>query len=191
MQEKPEALNESLFTELHRKTYTKAQNKLKMLEVDSISMISDVLGIILADTTGSTTPQPLTKDLLRKIFARYDEVDLIKDDDLIDEMIQVATGGDPDGMLDPNAFARALTSDVGLYDVNAESRVSTHYQDVFGALGENKEENKSITDTDDDDDFIDNDEEDKMVEKTPQERTVTKVFTFSQIDFLSDTFRVR
>lgn len=190
MQEQPEALNESLFTSIYRKTFTKAQDKLKKLEIDSTSMVSDVLGIILEDTTGSDTPQPLTKDLLRKIFARYDELDLIKDENLIDEMIQVATGGDPDGLLDPDAFARALTSDVGLYDVNTESRVSTHYQDVFGALGEKKDENESITDSDDDE-FVDNDVEDKMVEKTPEERTVTKVFTFSQIDFLSDTFRVR
>ena len=190
MQEQPESLNKSLFTDLHQKTYEKAQNKLKKLEVDSSSMISDVLSIILSDATGSTAPQPLTKDLLRKIFDRYEESDLVKDDKLIDEMIQIATGGDPDGLLDPDAFARALTNDVGLYDVNAESRVSTHFQDVFGALGEKNKDNEEVY-TFTNDNISDVEEKMAEQEKIPQDRNVNKVFTFSQIDFLSDTFRVR
>jgi len=133
---------------------------------DADDIISKVLKIILLDSIGSEHPPPLTKDLLRTIFARYEEIELIQDDDLLDEMIEVASGGRENALLDHEAFARALTDDIKKYDARKESRVSTHYEDVFGI-------------------------ESNLNDEASDSNTVRRVFTFPQIDFLADTFRSR
>jgi len=130
----------------------------------SSNIISDVLKIILCDTMGSSEPRPLTKELLYSIFARYEELDLIKDDNLVDEMIKQAAGGGENTVLDSESFSRALTGDINLLDIGNEDRTTTHFEDVFGVDG------------------VDNESDDV-------DKTFKHVFVFPQIDFLADTFR--
>lgn len=212
----PEISKSALLTSTRVNKYKKEHEELVTTGVDGSSMITYVLRIILEHATGSIKPQPLTKELVKKIFARYNELDLVIDEDLIDEMIQVATDGQPGALFDETTFARALTSDVGLYDVNKEARISTHYQDVFGryagavdketpivvdketlvssvdALTERHYNNAQTKDSDvKDNDHID--EEEGWRDKAPSNRwrKVKKVLTLSQIDFLAGTFRMK
>lgn len=93
-----------------------------------------VLQMILHDVTGDRQPKPLNRQLIRNIFLSYGEADLAENDDLLDGMVEAAGGnnaGDAPILLDVNAFARALTGDVRLYDVNNEVRRTTNYFDVF------------------------------------------------------------
>jgi hypothetical protein len=163
-------------------------------------VIQHVLNIILADSTGSVEPQPITKELMLTIFARYDELDLIQDDDLVEQMIDDVSGGDPDALLDAKSFARALTKDILLYDTEKELRVSTFREDVFGMEGEEEEE-----EDDDDGNKHDSKETDPLKDGSgdgqrdvelangsdtqPKEKIMNNVFTFSQVDFLADGMR--
>ena len=65
----------------------------KLREDSNDSIFGDVLNFIMAETTGSKDPQPLTKELMSKIFKKYNEEDLIEDDTLLEEMIDMASGG--------------------------------------------------------------------------------------------------
>jgi len=164
-------------------------------------VIIHVLNIILADSTGSSKPQPITKELIKTIFARYGEFGLIQDEQLIDEMILDVSGGNPNALLDANTFARALTDDVMLYNVDYESRVSTFSEDVFGREGE--ENTKDFAEgSDDNSEDSDNSETNPLRttlnnEEDPESNHVVKsinkrfknVFTLSQIDFLADSCR--
>ena len=81
--------------------------------------------------------------LIRDIFTTYGEDELVENDDIIDEMIAaakvtVADDEDEDGDIEENggvpllnvrSFARALTSDTQLYDVENETRLTTFYYD--------------------------------------------------------------
>lgn len=104
-----------------------------------------VLNNILQDVTGSTEPRPLDRQLIRDIFTAYGEDELVENDDIIDEMIaaaKVATSDDEDGgdieenggvpILDIKTFARVLTADTQLYDVENETRLTTFYYDCMG-----------------------------------------------------------
>jgi len=107
-------------------------------------VIKVVLHNILRDVTGSTDPRPLDRELIRDIFAAYGEHELVENDEVIDEMIATAAvvmteddgadleenGGVP--MLGVRSFARALTADVQLYDVEDETRLTTFYFDCMG-----------------------------------------------------------
>jgi len=180
----PELTTRHLMTSNKLEQYKKHQEELEELAADSSSMISLILKIILHHATGSTDPQPLTKELLKNIFASYDELGLVKDESLLEEMIQVATDGEPGAVLDDEAFARGLTSDVGLYDVQSEARVSTHYQDAFDTTKDATEDQSVMVENV-------NDEEGGVEDGASKIKPWTKVFTFSQIDFLSGTFRTR
>jgi len=156
------------------------EEQLDLLSIDGSCMVTDVLNIILADVFGSCKPhQRLTKKLLRKIFSTYGELDLIDDDDLLEEMINAASDGDPNCLLNTETFARALTNDLDLYDVNAETRLSTNFEDIFGmgAEGGIVKVQKN------------NDEENSEAVQTG--RNVQTVFSFSSLDFLAGTFRVK
>mmetsp|Transcript_10121 Transcript_10121/g.14728 ORF Transcript_10121/g.14728 Transcript_10121/m.14728 type:complete len:1032 (-) Transcript_10121:116-3211(-) len=146
------------------------------------SIIEDVLGIILSDVTGSSDPKPLTKELLREIFKEYEEDDLIDDDELLDEMIEIASGGDKNAVLDAAAFTRGLTSDIKLYNPLNETKFTTHYEDVFGMVTlQNVPEEEEA-------DGIE-DQKVEVGEKAEEARLVPRIYTFPQIDFLADTFR--
>ena len=141
-------------------------------------LIEMVLEMMLYDATGTTTPQPLSRELLRKLLLFYGEADMADDDALIDEMIAVATKGaatDVEGdpvMLDKYTFARALTNDLGLFKIENEDSVTTNYQDVFQtSTGPNKSTTK--------------DESCEGEEVQP----VKTVFTYQSVDYTADTFR--
>ena len=162
----------------HRKSMS-----LKNLRLDDKKIISSVLKMILADATGSSDlTQPLTKDLLRQIFRFYGESELVKDDALIDEMIETAAGGEENPVLSVEAFLRALTHDTKLYDVTNESKFQTHYEDVFGLVSQ-EDENRQH------DVSQDNAEAGVYDLSKDGGRPVKRIFTFPQIDFLADTFR--
>ncbi len=153
-------------------------------------VIQHVLNIILADSTGSTEPRPVTKELIQTIFARYGELALIQDDQLIEDMILDVTDGDPEAALDATTFSRALYNDVMLYDVKKEACVTTFFDDVFGES--EKTSKKSIKGNN----LLNQDPQD--VETPPTKPTtpttnrdeeVENVFTYSQIDFLADGSR--
>ena len=154
------------------------------MRIDDKKVISSVLKMILADATGSSDlNQPLTKDLLRQIFLFYGESELVKDDALIDEMIEAAAGGEDDPVLNVETFLRALTYDTKLYDVSNESKFQTHYEDVFGLV--THENDKKAQDDD-----IEDDTEGRVYDLSKAAgRPVKQIFTFPQIDFLADTFR--
>lgn len=150
------------------------------------SIIEDVLGIILSGVTGSSDPKPLlTKELLCEIFKEYEEEDLIDDDELLDEMIEIASGGEKDAVLDASAFTRALTSDIKLYDPLNETKFTTHYEDVFGMVtSQNYPEKEEV-----DDEFKDQRADLAENGNAEEAKLVPRIHTFPQIDFLADTFR--
>ena len=170
----PELTKRHLITSCHLEQYKKHEEELEELAAESSSMISSILKIVLHHATGSADPQPLTKELLKKIFASYGELGLVKDESLLEEMIQVATGGEPGALLDDETFARGLTSDVGLYDVQSEARVSTHYQDAFDTEKDATEGQSAMVE-----DI--NDEEGGDPDSGSKSKPWTKVFTFSQL----------
>ena len=92
------------------------------------------VSIILHDVTGSEDKsQLLTPEFLKQMLTIYGETGMAQDDTLIQEMIQVASGGSGDVPKEFNAvtFAEGLTKDVELYDIANEVRKSTSVQDVF------------------------------------------------------------
>ncbi len=181
-------------------SYTNDLNEIKHM-FSKKETIEHVLKIILAESIGytediHTKPVHVTPELIKAVLARYDETGLTQDEQLIQQMIQDVTGGDPDGVLDADSFAKALSDDVLLYDVSKETRVSTFYEDVFGTEVEisqqkkkNKEEEeenplKAADDTNNDD----NDDAENPSEKDNEPKFTNK-FTFSQIDLMSDGMR--
>jgi len=152
--------------------YLEVQKEIHELS-PSPTLISDVLKIILIDTTDSDEYPKLSRSLLEKVFAWYGEMSLITDDDLIDEMIELASGGNPDALFDVESFSRALTNDVLKYPVQNESKISTHYDDVFGNNDSGDEDIGKISFT----------EEDGVTKKGID---VKRIFTFPHIDFLAE-----
>jgi hypothetical protein len=83
---------------------------------------------------------------LRHLFNRYNELDV--SDELIDEMIQVAegtsdhhdAGNNGVGGTARECIIRALTSDLGKFDINWKNKFSINYYD---ALGDKEEENNN------------------------------------------------
>mmetsp|Transcript_7578 Transcript_7578/g.10107 ORF Transcript_7578/g.10107 Transcript_7578/m.10107 type:complete len:1103 (-) Transcript_7578:474-3782(-) len=98
------------------------------------NILEDTLRNILFRATGSARAQPLTPELIRKIFAAFDEMDLVQDDDLVSEMIKTAKGKREIGevFLDVETLACALTFDIMRYDPLLENRATTHFLDAIG-----------------------------------------------------------
>ena len=84
-------------------------------------LISFVLRMILVDVTGDAEPKPMTKELLKKIFLFYEEHEVAENEDLLEEMIAVASAMKDadeeckDPMFDEFTFAHCLTDDVRRY----------------------------------------------------------------------------
>ena len=158
----------------------KQLRNLRAFNVDIIDYVLKMIYEVIPGSDGSE-PQPLTKDLLRRIFTGFGEEGLVKDEALLTEMITLAAG-DEDGMiLDAETFLRGMTSDITLYDLDKETRLSTHYEDVFGfvtsmegggSIGRNSALSLS-----------------SVVETEEERKKVKEVFTFPQIDYVADTFR--
>jgi hypothetical protein len=155
-----------------------------------------VLNIILADSIGSTEPQPVTKELITTIFSRYGEAELVENEEFIEEMMNDISGGDPDALLDVESFTRALTSDIMLYDIDNENQMSTLYEDVFGEVDQNIDEhqNEDGSQNNNNDgsetDPLQNgkgDIEDRGNTADGRNKVFHKIITFSQIDFLTDS----
>lgn len=121
--------------------YKSSMDEDKQRLLPRATIIEDVLRDILRDTTDGAYdiehPPPLTPSLLRQIFLEYDELGLVRDDALIQEMIDIATTSNPKApkaspsLLDVQAFANALTKDTNLYNPETETRYSEVYDDVF------------------------------------------------------------
>ena len=147
-------------------------------------LIQQILTMILTDVTGDDTPKPMTKELLKRIFIYYKEHDIAENDQLLEEMISVASNigqkeqiiDDEDEengvvnnnetpMLDKFTFAHCLTDDVRRYNVENENKSSTNYSDVFDSSSNSKEDDKC--------------------------NTVKTVWTAAAIDYAVDTFRTK
>jgi hypothetical protein len=137
------------------------------------AIIADVLQNILHGTLGdeSEDPPKLTPELLKSILLEYGEFDTVKDEELISQMITMASGGDDEAVLDEKAFARALTDDVILYNEKNETKHSTILNDVFPDGVTSK--TNVVAD-------------EENVEKETNSGTFTTRFSFSQIDFVAD-----
>lgn len=98
-------------------------------------LLSEILiqcGVMTSDTPSSSRPRPVINSaLIKKILHSYGEEDLANDDELIENMVQTATGGREDVPLNSSSFLRGLTKDVSILDVDKEMQVSTHFDDVF------------------------------------------------------------
>ena len=120
---------------------------IKAAGMPDMQIIGEVLGMILKDTVGSTSPRKLDRKLISDVFTAFGEQDLVCNEDLMDEMILAASAVgeydvEEDGAgvtFDKYSFARALTSDVQSYDVNCETTLTTHYFDVFKSIGSTEE----------------------------------------------------
>mmetsp|Transcript_36531 Transcript_36531/g.109787 ORF Transcript_36531/g.109787 Transcript_36531/m.109787 type:complete len:920 (-) Transcript_36531:445-3204(-) len=136
-------------------------------EADDVDVIQDALTHILEDCTGDGKPKPLTEELVKDVLRGFGEGALAKDDELVREMVEVATSGSslssrgspdkdmaprgplslPNGpRLDLGAFIEALTSDVDrLYDPGRYKRSSTNFEDVWFRDGEEDDMQSSRT----------------------------------------------
>lgn len=95
-----------------------------------VNIFKDVLSLILMDATGSPEPKPLNQKLVRDILLCYDEEQLAQDDELLDQMVECASG--PTSLLDTAGFVEALTRDVERnYCPEREDLISTNFQDVM------------------------------------------------------------
>jgi hypothetical protein len=93
-----------------------------------------MLNSFCTQVTGDSIARQLTPELLKKILLAYGETELASDDELIGKMIANAVGEtmSEDKDDENQTFAKALTSDVKLYNVaNEVSLASSSYQYVF------------------------------------------------------------
>mmetsp|Transcript_32868 Transcript_32868/g.67131 ORF Transcript_32868/g.67131 Transcript_32868/m.67131 type:complete len:832 (-) Transcript_32868:939-3434(-) len=172
-------------------------------DVSEKELIRFVLDMILKDVTGDSEPKPITVDLLRDIFLFYGEKDVAADDDLLQQMVRVASKGadiadDRDAseeggiLLDEHAFAYCLTSDVQLYDVESEEKPTTTYYDVFQTFRSTKEVEggvmKKLSDATTRHIRMHDDEGDET-ESSGDLRLVEKRSTSPSIDYAVDSFR--
>ena len=144
-------------------------------------IIEDVLQDILSDSTGgeSSTSKPpeLTPYLLRQIFLEYDEFDLVNDDRLITEMIALASNNKRSTVLDVKAFARALTSDVNLYNPENETRYTEILSDVFPDGMEVQRKKTTATEI-----------ESSEISVVEESHDVKRSKTLPHMDYTADTF---
>lgn len=182
----------------------KMGSKLAQSQFDS-KIIGKVLNIILSDTTGSVDPPPLTKKLIRDIFSAYDEDELINDEKLLEDMVAMAAGenqGENGTVLDAQAFARALTNDLGEYNQDLETKFTTHYEDVFGLVTVENEQGLVVGDPNEETEETAWQEEGGPVKfnrvslHNARDENLSKangdfrrVFTYPQVDNFADLFR--
>jgi hypothetical protein len=96
------------------------------------NLIPSVLNMMLEDVCGPDSHKkniPLTSDLLRRIFEYYGEVELSKDTELLNEMLDFCQNQPTN--LDADAFARALTYDVALFDLKYETTTTANKNDIL------------------------------------------------------------
>ena len=83
---------------------------------------------------GAPSFPPLTESLVRRLLEAHYEYERAADADLVRDMVTMAAdaAGDASGRLDVDAFVRALTADLDLWEVGSDDRLSTTFYDVFG-----------------------------------------------------------
>ena len=148
-----------------------------------------VLKMILADTIqNDSSPPPLTVDLLRSIFLFYGEKEVAADKDLLQGMVDLAK--DAGDNLDEYVFANCCTSDVELYDIESEQRLSSTYLDVFGTHGSTKKKKRLFNRQfmEDVESSVPNNASEGE-EGSEKVNEVLKRYTFPAIDYAVDTFR--
>ena len=72
----------------------------------------------------------LSEEFVRSLLLKYGEVERAADATLIREMVHVAQS--QSGLLDDEAWINALSSGLEDWDVQADGRFSTFFEDVFG-----------------------------------------------------------
>ena len=165
-------------------------------------LITGIQRIILHDATGDPNPRPLTKELIRQLLTFYGEKSIAEDEGLLDDMLMAANQksnpsaeenalgivGDALVVFDCRSFARALTQDVQLYNIDNENRMTSNYDDVFHPFDSTKGDvkNKNLTYCP----RLTNPFKNVEI-VTEKGRLVQKVFTFAPIDYMAETFRER
>lgn len=113
--------------------YRKRRRLVRDLKPDK-GLIRDVWCMILKDVTGSSkTPPRITPRLMRDLLVTYGEDELADDDAMLEDMARAASDDGRCDFFDADALARALTSDVLLYNPECEVRVTSNYEDVLAA----------------------------------------------------------
>jgi len=98
-------------------------------------LLHKVLQIILHDVTGDrNSDQALSPELIKRMLLTYGETRMANNKALVSEMFQAAkeSSGGMGSDFNVLTFAKALTADIDLYDINSEVRVSTSMEDIFG-----------------------------------------------------------
>mmetsp|Transcript_24281 Transcript_24281/g.45209 ORF Transcript_24281/g.45209 Transcript_24281/m.45209 type:complete len:1056 (+) Transcript_24281:78-3245(+) len=95
-------------------------------------LMKRILKMILEDVTGDAIPKRLDKELIARIFEAFGEMDLSRDEELHEKMIEAANpSGCKNPVLDLEAFANGLVQDIQEYDLKNEIRSTTNFDDVL------------------------------------------------------------
>lgn len=147
-------------------------------EYDVSDFFNKVLSMIVTDVTGATGKHVvLNREMMREIMEFYGEEDV--SDEIIDDML-LAAGADPkeDTDFDYRALVAATTSDIQQVQLDWDSTITTHYDDVLDGttLDTNLEDN-------------DPDEELAKSHFDTAGKQVERIFTFPTIDFVAENYR--
>lgn len=149
------------------------------------NLVESVLGMILRDVTGSSEPPKLSISLLRDILLAYGEEEMSQDEGLLRDMMNAA--GNEGDDFDAEAFSRALTRDVRLYNVKNEATLTTNYHDVMIADGleENSNKTESVDSSNDRDELktIESGMNEKHTSKKDAPATFRRFWSSPAIDF--------
>lgn len=147
-------------------------------EYDISDFFSKVLNMIVTDVVGATGKHVvLNREMMREIMEFYGEEDV--KDEIIDDMLRAA-GADPkeDTNFDYRNLLAATTGDIQQVQLDWDSTITTHYDDVLDGttLDTNLEDN-------------DPDEEISKSQFDNAGKQVQRIFTFPTIDFVAENYR--
>ena len=158
--------------------------KLKKEATLSDSTLLDyALSVIRHDVFLNEDDVKLNTDTLKRMLSSVGELELASDENLLDEMLLQAgiTNDDQDTPLSVETFAQALTRDIGLYNLDNSTSLSTNMHDVMAM------EETDATELDQDDEEAVRSKEGGLGEPNKTEFSVTG----ASIDFTADTYRSR
>lgn len=105
--------------------------KFEEMKVKPEGLIGHVLSLLLKSVKAEEESE-LDKELVKQLLIAHSEFERAEDDELLEEMVNMAKGPVANAKMNLDAFFRALTSDIKAYDSVCESRVTTTIFDVFG-----------------------------------------------------------
>jgi len=202
----PPSRRQDFASDLEYKQHVRLYKITEKRKPDS-ELVANVLDMILKDTVGlGDSPPTLNRQLITDIFSAYGEENLVRNQELIDDMIAAASTSNTDieenggAIFDKFAFARALTSDVQSYNIGWETELTTHYYDVFQTIYSTKTtrgiRRASLPF------WLDKPKETNQLDRTTEEteeigqslkneetRPVERAFTFPAIDYIAGTYR--